>query len=347
MLQRDKPFRELEIDFETLEKRKAEEYEKLERVIEFARTRRCRQLEILRYFGQKDAQACHNCDNCGGETGGGGKNCVTQTPEGAVLEAVRIVLSGVARAHGRFGKQVIAQMLCGATTAKVTKFRLDRLSTYGLLSHLKQQEVTLLIDALINAGCLEQTDVERFRPIVQLTDLGAGVMRGQTTLTGGLTLPVPLFRKLGGSARATSKKKAPKSEAARETPVEHPPLEPASAPHGDAAPLSDPRMQQYVEATAQPAHYWTWRLLASGFTPAECAVIRGLEPGIVLDHALRALEAGMAVQAGWFLSPEMLSRMEEVIGDTEPQRIRPLLAQLPRGTRYEEVLLYLKCREGP
>ncbi len=157
-------------------------------------------MEILRYFGQTDADVCNNCDNCDGQPGGGRNNCVTQTPEGPVLEAVRIVLSGVARAHGRFGKQVIAQMLCGASTAKVSKFRLDRLSTYGLLSHLKQQEVTLLIDALITAGCLEQSDVERFRPVLQLTDLGSSVMRGQAELTSGLTLPVALFRKLGGSA---------------------------------------------------------------------------------------------------------------------------------------------------
>jgi hypothetical protein len=58
------------------------------------------------------------------------------------------------------------------------------------------------------------------------------------------------------------------------------------------------------------------------------------------------MEAGLAVEAAWFLSADVLHRMEEVIGDVDPQRIRPLLAQLPRGTRYEEVLLYLKCRKA-
>ncbi len=58
-----------------------------------------------------------------------------------------------------------------------------------------------------------------------------------------------------------------------------------------------------------------------------------------------ALEAGLEVQADWFLTPEVQRRMEEVIGDVDPQRIRPLLSQLPRGTRYEEVLLYVKCRK--
>lgn len=355
MLERSKSFGELEIDFETLEKRKLEEYDKLERVIQFARTRSCRQLEILRYFGQEDAQACGNCDNCEGQEGGAARGFVSETPQGPVLEAVRIVLSGVARTHGRFGKLVVAQMLCGATTAKVTKFRLDRLSTYGLLSHLKQAEVTHLIDALIHAGCLEQSHVDRFRPILQLTDLGSSVMRGQAALDSGLSLPAQLYRKLGGSAKAASKKKgADKPEAAIDVPAPTPPAsteEPVAVEAAIEAPaakplLEDPRVLAHNEAVAQPSYYWTWRLLATGFSPAESAVIRGIEPGVVLDHALRAIEAGLAVEMSWFLTPETIARMVEVIGEVDPQRIRPLMARLPRGTRYEEVLLYLKCRKA-
>lgn len=353
VLEREKPFGELEIDFETLEKRKAEEYEKLERVIQFARTRSCRQLEILRYFGQEDARACANCDNCGAQAGEPSTSGFIAEPvQGPVLEAVRIVLSGVARAHGRFGKLVIAQMLCGATTAKVTKFRLDRLSTYGLLSHLKQGEVSQLIDALINAGCLEQSDVDKFRPIVQLTELGAGVMRGQVALDAGLSLPAALSARLSGSDKPGKTKE--KRTATKESPEDVSPAPAAKVEtaasaktsSSAAAPvLEDPRVRAYNEAAAQPGHYWTWKLLSAGFPPPQCAVIRGLELSVVLDHALRALEAGLAVEASWFLSPELQRSMEEVIGDADPQRIRPLIAKLPRGTRYEEVLLFLKCRK--
>ena len=42
-----RPFDELEIDFETLERRKAAEYERLEHVLRFARSHGCRQQEIL------------------------------------------------------------------------------------------------------------------------------------------------------------------------------------------------------------------------------------------------------------------------------------------------------------
>ena len=46
----------LEIDFATLEKRKANEYDKLERMIGYAEANSCRQLEILDYFGDPNAR---------------------------------------------------------------------------------------------------------------------------------------------------------------------------------------------------------------------------------------------------------------------------------------------------
>jgi hypothetical protein len=84
--------------------------------------------------------------------------------------------------------------------------------------------------------------------------------------------------------------------------------------------------------------------LSAGFKPSECAVIRGVEVGTVLDHALRALEAGLPVQVGWFLSARMQETLAEAIGPGTPERIRPLLAKLPPGTRYEEVQWFLGCR---
>ena len=76
------------------------------------------------------------------------------------------------------GKQLLAQMLCGSNAKPVTRNRLDKLSTFGLLSHLKQPEVVQLIDALLIRGLLEQTEIEPFRPVLRLTDAGADVMSG-------------------------------------------------------------------------------------------------------------------------------------------------------------------------
>ncbi len=141
MLKRDSPFEELEIDFAALEKRKEAEYDKLNRMVRFALSGACRQQEILRYFGESDAAECDHCDNCGkhrkNRPGRQATDALPKAPssgvvtadklasddatEEGVVEAVRIVLSGVARSESRIacGKNLIAQMLCGSNSAKV------------------------------------------------------------------------------------------------------------------------------------------------------------------------------------------------------------------------------------
>ena len=63
--QRDVPFKDLEIDFDELKRRKDSEFEKLDHVIRFAQTANCRQLAVLNYFGDPEADRCGNCDRCG------------------------------------------------------------------------------------------------------------------------------------------------------------------------------------------------------------------------------------------------------------------------------------------
>ncbi len=321
MVDRSRPFAELEIDFEALERRKAQEYEKLNQVIGFALSGACRQREILRYFGETDAQRCGHCDNCrlhsvsprpmeagprakaadisprpqAGEGPGLRAGDISLHPQaeelaatsqttyprhpqpneesdaavsaeppdddsdgqpidGNVLKTVQIVLSGVARTQARFacGRNLIALMLCGSSSAKVTKLQLNKLSTYGLLKHLKQDDVLLLIEALIVVGCLRQVDLGQFRPVIELTDLGAEVMKGKASLDGSLPLSAELLWKLRG------KKSQAESHKGR---------------------------GEKIANSLYPSHYWTLRLLAAGFTVDECAAIRGLDRKMIVEHA--------------------------------------------------------------
>ena len=96
-------------------------------------------------------------------------------------------------------------MLCGSNSAKMEKLRLNKLSTFGLLRQLKQPEVVTLIDLLIANGCLDQEEVNRFRPVLRLTPLGGDVMRGKADVPG-LNLPRDLRLKL---RRPVAKESAP------------------------------------------------------------------------------------------------------------------------------------------
>jgi ATP-dependent DNA helicase RecQ len=228
----DKPFEELDIDFDELKQRREAEVQKLERVIGFAKTHRCRQLEILHYFGDPDARPCGVCDNCHSSqpapraatakkdrTAGaeGIVSALASVPaEGPIRDAVCMVLSGVARAKGRFGKTIIAGMLRGSQSAKLQKSGLHQLSTFGLLQHLTEPETLQFMDELLSLGLLEQFEVDRNRPLVRLTELGGDVMRGRAEVPRPLSLPGRLAAKLRGMAKAKPAARHEPAPAARE-----------------------------------------------------------------------------------------------------------------------------------
>lgn len=364
MLQRDIPFEKLDIDFDKLEARKQAEYEKLQQVVDFAQDRGCREQVILRYFGQTDCRPCGRCDNCqrrGGKQKATGAVAAGHEPQ-RIDDAVRITLAGVARTRARFGKNIVAQMLCGSKSAKITKFGLQRLSTYGLLSLLRQEVVVDLIDALLSAGYLEQTGFESDRPTIQLAPLGNEVMLGRERV-GPLALRPEVLQQLQRIRAPGSETPSPATvPSATVPPKAAPPEKPVDKQMGTEAPsppsaatasisVSDrtetPTRQAANEpGEPRPTHYWTWRLLSDGYSLDECIAIRGLERELILDHALRAIEAGLSVDARWFLSADQITTFEQVIGNDDPSRIRPLLERLPRGTRYEDVQLFLKCRRS-
>ncbi|WP_182868891.1 ATP-dependent DNA helicase RecQ [Stieleria mannarensis] len=204
-VQRDVLFENLEIDFDELARRKANEYEKLEAVIGFARTGGCRQRVILDYFGDPESKNCGKCDRCEVPTGAGSTSPLTEglteSDANAVLCGLRVILSGVTRMHGRFGKNLVAQMLCGSQNKRITQWKLQRLSTYGMLSSMKQSQLSKIIDAMIEHGMVEQREVDQRRPTIEISDFGKSVMHLKTPLPASFTLSKGLARCLAAAAR--------------------------------------------------------------------------------------------------------------------------------------------------
>jgi ATP-dependent DNA helicase RecQ len=209
VLDRQRKPRDLRIDFAALEKRKQHQYAKLERMIQYCRTRDCRRSYILTYFGERrGAPRCGDCDNC--------------LPEGALdlpqaarpidspggREVILKVLSGVARAKGRFGKTMVAQMLTGSGAEQMSRWKLDQLSTYGILSEcgFNQKEVAQIIDALGRSGLIETQDVDRFKPVVALTEAGWRYLRGRDAPELTLDLPAELLERIDRGGNGTTRR---------------------------------------------------------------------------------------------------------------------------------------------
>jgi ATP-dependent DNA helicase RecQ len=204
---RETKFDDLQIDFDELDRRKAAEMEKLESVISFARTGSCRQSVILRYFGEINPTDCGSCDRCDDSAQASSSPdgiAPSIVPEGVepqmLLRGLQVVLSGITRMHGRFGRNLVAQMLCGSKNQKLQGLRLDRLSTYGMLGTLKQNEIVEVIDVLSQAGLVETVEVEQRRPTIQITEAGRRVMHRKDPVPASVRLTFPLAKKLALAA---------------------------------------------------------------------------------------------------------------------------------------------------
>ncbi|WP_353948882.1 DNA helicase RecQ [Sporolactobacillus sp. Y61] len=116
---------------------KAKEFRKLDQMIGYCHAESCLQAYILRYFGEKNPAPCHHCGNC------------LDTREKAdVTVTAQKVLSCVKRMRERYGKTMVAKVLAGASDQKLTRFRLDRLPTYGLMKDQTQRQISDFIDYL-------------------------------------------------------------------------------------------------------------------------------------------------------------------------------------------------------
>ena len=151
--------------------------DRLRQMTFYATTDECLRRYILRYFGEQAPVSCGHCGNC---------DTVFEQVD-ATVDAQKI-LSCVYRMAERglhFGRGMAAAVLVGSQSEQIKKFRLDTLSTYGIMRGTSMARVRQLTDALIERGCLK-ADPDRYNALF-LTASGNALMRGRDTFA--LRLP--------------------------------------------------------------------------------------------------------------------------------------------------------------
>jgi len=180
---------ELSIDFQTLHLRKAHQIEKLNQMMAYGASSQCRRAFLLDYFGERYvSDNCNGCDLCHNR-----KLSPSIPEELDPLLAIKI-LSGVARLKGRFGQGMAVKMLTGSKERAIGRFKLDHLSTYGLLFEFTQEQVEKWIQELLGQGYLKQESVilgEKNYRILLITPQGWEAMRKR----GRIPLSPPPSRK--------------------------------------------------------------------------------------------------------------------------------------------------------
>ena len=141
------------------------EYLKLREMSQYGHTQMCLQRYILRYFGE-DGADCGRCSNCLDD-----REAVDITVD------TQKVLSCVKRMDERFGKSLVGKVLTGSKDQKITQWKFDRLSTYGLMKDWTQKEVVQLIDYLTAEDYL--TPSEGQYPLLSVSAKGVEVLLGK------------------------------------------------------------------------------------------------------------------------------------------------------------------------
>jgi ATP-dependent DNA helicase RecQ len=195
-----------------IEKLKERATQKLELVLKYAQSHRCRRQMILDYFGDEADVVDCSCDICQRGHGPAGPHGHAPVIPDEVILLTRQLLSAIARLNGRFGVGVVAEVLTGSENEKTIRWGFNQLTTFGLLRNYPVKRVVAMLHRLMEAGLARQIDPDRtFRPMVELTAAGVAVMKG--TQVPPVTL-IDLVTPMRSSATVPRRERAERRSAA-------------------------------------------------------------------------------------------------------------------------------------
>ena len=165
-------------------------------LIRWAEGGSCRHDAILRYFGD-EAETLHGCGRCDVCLR---LNDAEPSADADAAQLARMLLSGAARVHRRYGLKQAVRLLRGEAEERLERDGLTGVATFGVLRDRSEEWVTRALGRCVTAGWLGFTGDER--PMIVLTDEGRRVMRAERPARW---LPPPALRpktaKAGGKSR--------------------------------------------------------------------------------------------------------------------------------------------------
>ena len=146
------------------------ENRKLDTLLAYCETTRCRRHVLLRYFGEApDGEGCGNCDTC-----------TTPVETWDATDAARKALSCAYRTDQTFGAAHLIDVLLGNDNEKVLRFRHHEVSTFGIGEDLSKKQWSSVYRQLIAMGMLT---VDGQHGSLRLTAAARPVLTGEQSLT--------------------------------------------------------------------------------------------------------------------------------------------------------------------
>jgi RecQ family ATP-dependent DNA helicase len=217
---------------------------------------------------------------------------------------VRKILACAARMEGRYGKGILAATLRGSRSAKISQFNLERLSTYGILSNMTQDEILLYVDALVAAGALRVTGGNY--PTISITALGNDVMRERATIE--LALPIVAAVAPPSSSLDSRGMRA--------------------AANANAKAVNAPRVSTVDE---------TYAFYQAGMTIEEISRERSIAEMTVEKHLADCILEGRPFDISQHVGAQDRALIEEAVRRLGDERLKPLRDALPRHISYRMI----------
>ncbi|GAB4552807.1 MAG: DNA helicase RecQ [Rhizobacter sp.] len=171
---------------------------KLEALLALAEAHDCRRVRLLSYFGE-DSTPCGNCDNC-----------LNPPATWDATEAARKALSCIYRFHQnggqRFGAVHLMDVLRGKATDKVTQYRHQSLSTFGIGADVSEAQWRAVLRQLIALGHVR---TEGEYNTLELTASAREVLRGDVSLLLRVASDTPKRGKSSKTGKVTRGKDKP------------------------------------------------------------------------------------------------------------------------------------------
>ena len=145
------------------------ERQKLDAMLAYCESAKCRRVVLLNYFGEA-AAPCGNCDVCIDPP---------QVWDGTI--AAQKALSAALRSGQRFGAGHLIDILRGKPTEKVKQFGHDNLPTFGVGAEMDDMGWRSVFRQLLAGGLLE-ADAQAYGAL-KLTEEARAVLKGETSLT--------------------------------------------------------------------------------------------------------------------------------------------------------------------
>ncbi len=160
---------------------------KMQAMLGFCETTRCRRQVLLAYFGEELSRPCGYCDTCAEKM---------ESWDGTIV--AQKALSCVYRTGQRFGAAYLTDVLLGKDDERIRRFGHDRVSTFGIGAELSEREWKSVFRQLVAASLLS-IDIEG-KGGFQLAPESRPVLRGERKIELRKD-PVPVKSKKGPKAK--------------------------------------------------------------------------------------------------------------------------------------------------